>query len=81
MNRGDMDALALDLKGEDHTKLTLTIFNTEVSKTSIDISINRKDGKKHNQHIDCMVTNRDNLRQFAQDIISGLDVLENTSGS
>ena len=81
MDRGDMDALALDLKGEDHTKLTLTIFNTKLSKTAIDISINRKDGKKRSQHIDCMVTNRDNLRQFAQNILSDLDVLEGASPS
>lgn len=76
MNTTDMAALVLNLKGKDHTTLTLTIFNTEVSKTAIDISINRKDGKKQNQHIDCMVTNRDNLRQFAQNIISDLDTLE-----
>lgn len=81
MNRHDMATVALELKGADHKKLTLTIFNSHVTQTTVDISINRKEGKSHNEHIQCMETDRDNLRQFANNIIKDLDALERASHS
>ena len=76
MNRGDIKCLGRILEGDDDKNLNVTIFNSEVNQTKV--FIGGLDGKVYSESL---VTNRDNLRQFAQDIISDLDALDSTSQS